>query len=87
MKAFIDDYFGDNAGSASRADMTLYTILGYMSIFRISELGFPKFKAIAMQQEPSKVAFFCNYVFNEVQYNSAPIQSFCYLISVYLTVL
>jgi hypothetical protein len=65
LKVFIDDYYGDNAASALRADMTLYTILGYMAIFRIGELGFAKFKAIAMQQEPSKVAFFCSYVFNE----------------------
>lgn len=66
LKAFIDDYYGDNAASALRADMTLYTILGYMAIFRIEELGFARFKAVAMQQEPSKVAFFCSYVFNEV---------------------
>lgn len=58
--------YGDLAASVGRADMTLYTILGYMAIFRIQELGFQKFKEIALSQEPSKVATFCAYVFNEV---------------------
>lgn len=66
VQLFIEDYYTDNAASALRADMTLYTILGYLAIFRIHELGFQKFRDIAMSQEPSKVANFCSYVFNEV---------------------
>lgn len=44
--------------------MTMYTILTYLSVFRIEELGMSKFKSIALTQEPSKISIFISYLFN-----------------------
>ena len=46
--------------------MTMYTILAYIAIFRIDEMGFVKFREIALSQEPSKIDTFIGYVFNKV---------------------
>lgn len=48
-----------------RKDITLYTVLAYMAIFRIDELGVQRFREIGSTQEPSKLSVFINYVFNE----------------------
>lgn len=65
LKAFIDDYYADYAARVLRVDITLYTILAYMAIFRIKEMGWQKFKEICLSQEPSKIATFCGYIFNK----------------------
>ncbi len=66
MQKFIEDFYRDNSSRVLRADMTMYTILGYIGIFRIDEMGFPKFREIALTQEPSKIDTFIGYVFNKV---------------------
>lgn len=47
--------------------MTMYTILTYLAVFRLEELGFPRFKEICSSQEPSKISTFVSYVFNKVE--------------------
>jgi hypothetical protein len=44
----------------------MYTVLAYVAIFRVDELGFQKFREIILTQEPSKMGVFISYVFNEV---------------------
>lgn len=46
--------------------MTMYTILAYITIFRIAELGYQRFKEVVLSLEPSKIANFVSYVFNTV---------------------
>ena len=43
----------------------MYAILAYMALFRLDEMGFPKFKEFAMTQDPTKVFNFINYLFNK----------------------
>lgn len=43
----------------------MYTILAYLSIFRIDELGVKAFRNLVKNQEPSKISFFLTYVFNK----------------------
>lgn len=66
LKGFIEDFYADNAARVLRSDITLYTVFAYLSIYRIDELGFAKFKQIATSQEPSKINTFINYLFNKV---------------------
>ncbi len=66
MQKFIEDFYRDNSSRVLRADMTMYTILGYIGIFRIDEMGFPNLREIALTQEPSKIDTFIGYVFNKV---------------------
>lgn len=46
--------------------MTMYTILAYISVFRLEELGMSKFREICSSEEPSKVSTFIAYLFNKV---------------------
>jgi hypothetical protein len=45
--------------------MLMYTILAYILIFRIEELGLDKFKKISHPVEPSKLATLIGYIFSE----------------------
>jgi hypothetical protein len=45
--------------------MTMYTVLAYLAMFRLDELGFVKFKEFALTQDPSKVFNFASYLFNK----------------------
>jgi hypothetical protein len=65
-QCFIKNFYADNAARLLRADMLIYTILAYLAIFRIDELGFPLFKEFAMTQDPTKVYNFASYLFNKV---------------------
>lgn len=64
LDAFIKNFYIDNAVCVLRSDMIMYTILTYLALFRMEELGFPKFKEFAMTQDPTKVCNFVNYLFN-----------------------
>lgn len=66
MQSFIDVFYGDNASRVLRVDMTMYTILAYLAVFRLEELGMAKFKDLCSSVEPSKVSNFVAYVFNKV---------------------
>eukprot|EP01039_Chlorochromonas_danica_P002730 gene2730-2981_t len=65
LKTFIDDFYRDNASRVLRKDITLYTMLAYVVIFRIDELGVQRFRELVSLEEPSKMSVFIGYVFNE----------------------
>jgi hypothetical protein len=65
LDAFISNFYGDNGARITRTDMIMYTLLTYLCLFRLKELGFPKFKELASQEDPSKVACFVEYLFNK----------------------
>jgi len=65
LDAFIRNFYGDNAAFVLRSDMTMYTILTYLCIFRLRELGFARFKELASSEDPSKVSTFVGYLFNK----------------------
>lgn len=46
--------------------MTMYTILAYLAVFRLEELGMARFRELCSDTEPSKVSTFVAYVFNKV---------------------
>lgn len=49
--------------------MTMYTILAYLAVFRLEELGMSKFRELCSSQEPSKISTFVSYLFNKVHKN------------------
>jgi hypothetical protein len=65
LNAFINLFYAENAASVSRADITLYTVLAYLIIYRMQEMGFGKFKEVTQSQDPSKVNSIMSYVYNE----------------------
>ena len=46
LQCFIDVFYGENASRVLRVDMTMYTILAYLAVFRLEELGLSKFKEL-----------------------------------------
>ena len=64
LDGFIRNFYGDNGAFIARADMTMFTILAYLAIFRLRELGFGKFKELAKSEDPSKISTFVNYLFS-----------------------
>jgi hypothetical protein len=66
LDAFIKNFYADNASRLLRSGMTMYTVLAYLAMFRLDELGFVKFKEYALTQDPSKVFNFASYLFNKV---------------------
>lgn len=66
QQAFIDIFYSENASRVLRVDITLYTVLAYLAVFRLEELGVSKFKEICADQEPTKVSTFVAYVFDKV---------------------
>eukprot|EP01035_Chromulina_nebulosa_P027880 gene27880-36726_t len=64
LKAFIDVFYAENSSRVLRSDITLYTVLAYIAIFRVDELGFFKLKDICLSQEPSKVNTLVTYLFD-----------------------
>lgn len=65
LDGFIKNFYADNAACVLRIDMTMYSVLAYLALFRLRELGFAKFKQLASTEEPSKVSTFVNYLFSK----------------------
>ncbi len=65
IKCFIENYYSDYASRVLRVDMTLYNEFAYLAIFRMEELGFQKFRELALTQEPSKIDTFIDYIYNK----------------------
>jgi hypothetical protein len=65
LDAFISNFYADNGARITRTDMLMYTILAYLAVFRMKEIGFGKFKHLAKDEDPSKVGVFVEYLFNK----------------------
>jgi len=65
LDAFISNMYADNGARITRADMIMYTILSYLALFRLKELGFPRFKELCATEDPSKVGVFVSYLFSK----------------------
>ena len=53
----------------------IYSIMAYLAIYRLSELSFPTFKEFIMTQDPTKMFYFVNYLFNPKYLNSVLLES------------
>ena len=66
LQAFIKNFYADNASRLLRTDRCMYTILAYLALYRLDELGFVKFKEFTLALDPDKVYNFASYIFNKV---------------------
>eukprot|EP01035_Chromulina_nebulosa_P018091 gene18091-23740_t len=69
LDSFIDNFYQDNASRILRIDMIMYTVIVYLALFRIDELGVDIFKDYLLSQDPSKMIVFVSYLYNEENYN------------------
>lgn len=64
LQVFISNFYADNAASVLRIDSIMYTVFAYLAIYRLDELGFPRFKEFTNTQEPTKMYNFVMYLFS-----------------------
>jgi len=65
LKVFISSLYFKHAGETQRADMTMYTIFGYLALLRLTELGFSDFRQLVLSQESFKMSVFLKFTFKE----------------------
>ena len=65
LKIFISSLYFKHSGETQRADQTLYTVLGYVALLRLGEVGFPDFRALVLSQEHFKMSVFLKFLFSE----------------------
>jgi hypothetical protein len=75
LNAFITNFYADNAAAVTRADNLLYTVMAYLAVFRLEDMGFPRFREIVLSQDSTKMVTMLSYLFNEVSYCY-----FCYIL-------
>ncbi|CAM9546250.1 unnamed protein product, partial [Phaeothamnion confervicola] len=54
LKVFLCHYYNDMAASVLRSDYGLYTVLGYLLLFRLDELGLDRYKVLTRHLDPTK---------------------------------
>lgn len=64
IDAFINNFYADNAANISRSDSRMYSVFSYLAIFRLEELKFSRFKEFILTQDPTKMFYLINYLFN-----------------------
>lgn len=64
LDAFIKNLYADKSGCVLRVDMPLFTVLAYVALFLLSEIGVESFKQLVLSQNPTKMYYFCSYVFD-----------------------
>ncbi len=65
IDSFISNMYADNGARITRTDMTMYTLVAYLAIYRIKELSFSRFKELCSTEDPSKISVFIQYLFNK----------------------
>ena len=62
----MKNFYADMAAFVLRIDIIMYSVFAYLAIFRLDELGFRKFKEFTATQDPTKMYYFVNYLFDQV---------------------
>eukprot|EP00736_Rhodelphis_marinus_P003982 Rmarinus@m.13881 len=55
-------YFRCSGAGADRKDMTLYTIMIYLTVFRVEDMGIPAFQRILLSQQDLKMHVFLSFL-------------------------
>lgn len=64
LKIVINSFYFNNGSKASRNDATLYTIIAYLTFFRLDELTFPVYEQIIRSQGAVKMHPILSYMFS-----------------------
>lgn len=65
VKALLDNFYADKAGSVLRSDFQLFRVFGYAAAFGLEDLGFEVFSALVRSQDAGKMYHIVSYVFDE----------------------
>ena len=64
LKIFLTAFYHTKRASVSNKDYAMYTILAYISLFRVNEIGFECFESIIKSQDALKMCVFLEFVFH-----------------------
>ncbi len=64
LRVLTASFYHNNSAKALRSDATLYTIFGYICLFRLDEITFPKLEKLITSQEAVKMHVFLDFLFN-----------------------
>ena len=70
LKLFLSSFYYNNSGKTSRNDYMRYMVLGYLALFRLDELGFPRFRAFVLSDDPLKMMVLLEFLFNKETLNT-----------------
>lgn len=65
IKKFTDDFYRDNSARVLRSDLIMYSLLAYLLVFRLEEIGVEKFRSLVESIEQSKICTLLSYLFDE----------------------
>ncbi|KAJ8598432.1 hypothetical protein CTAYLR_006842 [Chrysophaeum taylorii] len=65
LKVFMTCFFNDMMARVVRSDYTMYTILTYLAVFRLTELTLAEFRKFALVLDPDKMVNFLGYLFDK----------------------
>merc|ERR1719446_582805 len=65
LRVFISSLYFKHSGETQRTDQTLYSVLGYLALVRLTELGFGDFRQLLLSQEHLKMSIFLRFLFDE----------------------
>lgn len=64
LKVIVDGLYTRYPSQVNRLDRSLYIIMTYLTLFRISELTFSEYKKLVKSQEPHKMNVFLGFLFH-----------------------
>jgi len=65
MKVVVDAFYADAGKTSLRVDRNVYTVLVYLALYRLDELGIAHFRKFVVSQETTKIHRFLSFLFNE----------------------
>jgi len=65
LKVFLSNFYHDNSAKCSRNDYTKFTIMAYLTIFRLDDLGMQAYKSFVTSQDPTAMHVFLQYIFTD----------------------
>lgn len=65
LKIFLSSLYFKHSGETQRADYSLYTVIAYIALCRLHELGFAEFRNLVLSQEYLKMSVLLKFLFSE----------------------
>ncbi|CAH3015002.1 unnamed protein product [Porites evermanni] len=65
MKVVVDAFYAEAGKTSLRSERNVYTVLAYLALYRIDELGIAHFRKFVLSHEANKMHRFFSFFFNE----------------------
>ena len=76
-QTLLSGFYFNNSGTASRSDYSMYSVIAYLALFRLSEMGFERFRFVLGGQEAHKMTGLLQWMFNLEVIQTWCVQDWC----------